>query len=140
MNQNASTDSSVSMSFGAPAEDISRRAYEIWEAEGRPEGCDLRHWLQAEQELSARSAIRGQSNRDMQTESMQNARTSESAPLRNTGTDMRPPQGTRAGAAAQRDTHREAKRATNVPFGTEKPNASNNQNTGKRKPQGAPMM
>jgi len=34
-------------------EAISRRAYEIWNQEGRPNGCDLRHWLQAEQELSA---------------------------------------------------------------------------------------
>jgi len=31
---------------------ISRRAYEIWNREGCPDGCDLRHWLQAEQELS----------------------------------------------------------------------------------------
>ncbi len=34
---------------------ISRRAYEIWNREGRLDGCDLRHWLQAEQELSAES-------------------------------------------------------------------------------------
>ena len=31
---------------------IARRAYEIWNQEGRPDGCDLRHWLQAEQELN----------------------------------------------------------------------------------------
>lgn len=35
---------------------IARRAYEIWNKDGRPDGCDLRHWLQAEQELSAESA------------------------------------------------------------------------------------
>ena len=34
-----------------PTEKISQRAYEIWEAEGRPEGRDLEHWLQAETEI-----------------------------------------------------------------------------------------
>ncbi|MBB3138687.1 hypothetical protein FHS26_006466 [Rhizobium pisi] len=33
-------------------EQIRRRAYEIWEAEGRPEGAELRHWLQACDELA----------------------------------------------------------------------------------------
>ncbi|WP_458387104.1 DUF2934 domain-containing protein [Rhizobium pisi] len=33
-------------------EQIRRRAYEIWEAEGRPEGAELRHWLQASDELA----------------------------------------------------------------------------------------
>jgi hypothetical protein len=28
-------------------EQIRRRAHEIWESEGRPEGADLRHWQQA---------------------------------------------------------------------------------------------
>ena len=130
MNQNASTDSSISVSFGAPAEEISRRAYEIWEGEGRPEGCDLRHWLQAEQELSTRYSSRGESNHNAQS-----ARPAEASP-RNTGTDVRPLQGTRAGAAAQRDAA--PKRSTNVPFGTEKSAA--NQNSTKKKPQGAPMM
>ena len=115
------------MSFGAPAEEISRRAYEIWESEGRPEGCDLRHWLQAEQELSARHAG---------AQASAPARASEPTAPRNTGTDTRPLQGTRAAAAAQRDT----KRSTNVPFGTEKSGASNNQNAARRKPQNAPMM
>ena len=32
-------------------EDISRRAREIWEREGRPQGKDMEHWLQAEAEL-----------------------------------------------------------------------------------------
>lgn len=30
---------------------ISLRAFQIWEAEGRPEGRDLEHWLRAEIEL-----------------------------------------------------------------------------------------
>jgi hypothetical protein len=28
------------------------RAYAIWEAEGRPHGCDLDHWLKAEAEIT----------------------------------------------------------------------------------------
>jgi len=31
---------------------IQERAYEIWEAEGRPEGCEQEHWLRAEAEVS----------------------------------------------------------------------------------------
>lgn len=30
---------------------ISQRAYEIWEREGKPEGREQEHWLQAEHEL-----------------------------------------------------------------------------------------
>ena len=36
-------------------EDISKRAREIWEREGRPEGRDKEHWLQAEAELRQES-------------------------------------------------------------------------------------
>lgn len=32
---------------------INRRAYEIWDREGRPEGQELEHWCQAERELAA---------------------------------------------------------------------------------------
>ncbi|NTF46570.1 DUF2934 domain-containing protein [Agrobacterium rhizogenes] len=32
-------------------EQIRRRAYEIWEDEGRPDGAAMRHWLQASDEL-----------------------------------------------------------------------------------------
>jgi hypothetical protein len=31
---------------------IRQRAYSIWEEQGRPQGEDMRHWLQAWQELS----------------------------------------------------------------------------------------
>ena len=34
-------------------ERIRRRAYEIWEQEGRPSFCDQDHWLRAEAELAA---------------------------------------------------------------------------------------
>jgi len=35
-------------------ENIRRRAYEIWEQEGRPHGQDMKHWLQAFKEFGAR--------------------------------------------------------------------------------------
>jgi hypothetical protein len=31
---------------------IQRRAYELWESEGRPEGREQTHWLQAEREIA----------------------------------------------------------------------------------------
>lgn len=34
-------------------ESVRVRAYQIWEAEGRPHGRDQAHWYQAESELSA---------------------------------------------------------------------------------------
>lgn len=37
-------------------EEIARRAHEIWEREGYPEGRALEHWLQAEQELQGEGA------------------------------------------------------------------------------------
>jgi hypothetical protein len=36
---------------------IQRRAYELWESEGRPAGRDQAHWLQAESEIAR---VRGQ--------------------------------------------------------------------------------
>ncbi|HLN25429.1 MAG TPA: DUF2934 domain-containing protein [Patescibacteria group bacterium] len=33
-------------------EKIRQRAFEIWEAEGRPEGREQDHWLQAQTEIS----------------------------------------------------------------------------------------
>ena len=32
---------------------IQRRAYELWESEGRPEGREHTHWLQAEREIAS---------------------------------------------------------------------------------------
>ncbi len=34
--------------------EVSRRAYELWEAAGGGHGDDLRHWLAAERELQTR--------------------------------------------------------------------------------------
>jgi hypothetical protein len=36
-------------------EEIARRAYELWEQDGCPEGCSERHWLQAERQLRGSS-------------------------------------------------------------------------------------
>lgn len=36
-------------------EEISMRAYLIWEREGRPSGCSDRHWQQAMQELQSKN-------------------------------------------------------------------------------------
>lgn len=33
-------------------DDIARKAYELWEAEGRPEGRDIAHWHQAERNIT----------------------------------------------------------------------------------------
>jgi hypothetical protein len=100
---------------------ISRRAYELWEKEGRPEGSDLRHWLQAEQELGINRADNGL--RPEERDSM-SAGSSSGAPR----TDAQPLQGTRAGAAAGR----ESKRGSASPF-TDK-----NSTNGRRKTAGAP--
>jgi hypothetical protein len=35
---------------------IRSRAYELWEAEGRPEGREVDHWLRAAQEISGEVA------------------------------------------------------------------------------------
>jgi hypothetical protein len=39
-----------------PVSEIAMRAYYIWEAEGRPEGRDIDHWLRAESELALMAA------------------------------------------------------------------------------------
>jgi hypothetical protein len=36
--------------------EIARRAYAIWEIEGRPTGRELDHWLRAESEVQAQEA------------------------------------------------------------------------------------
>lgn len=124
-----STETSVASSNQAP-DAVSRRAYEIWEREGRPEGCDLKHWLQAERELSVGPA--------------REEKKPASHSARNTGTDTRPLQGTRAAQA----TSRETRRNSGAPFVTEKNGASGSGNANpaggsgaaKRKPASAPMM
>jgi hypothetical protein len=108
MNSNASTDTSSSSSTAVSAEAISRRAYELWEQDGRPDGNDLRHWLQAEKELTA-----GGTNGDT-------TRYTDQPQARPTANDARPLQG-QAGRPAS-TSNRDGKRtspASQNPF-TEK--------------------
>jgi hypothetical protein len=121
MNQQASSNSITS------ADSISRRAYELWENEGRPEGNDLRHWLQAERELAGSS---GFSSASPMTDT---SRGTDSSAPRNTGTDTRPLQGTRAAGAA----NRENRRNTNTPFNEKNGTV---QGAGRRKPTNAPVL
>ena len=121
MNPTSSTDTS----YTPPSSDaISRRAYELWEREGRPDGADLRHWLQAEQELNA--------NRQ------ETPTRSEGSAMRTANTDVRPLQGTRAGSAMNRET----KRGTSAPFSGEKSSVSNgnSQAAARRRPANAPPL
>jgi len=137
MNQQ-STDSSVSSQGGASAEAISRRAYEIWESEGRPEGCDLRHWLQAEEELGASRS----SNNGRHPET---AGRTEDAGNRPTGTDRRQTQNPRAASSPSTSSvpsgNRDQKRSA-TPFSGEKYGSAavSGQNPAKRKPAAAPML
>lgn len=97
MNDNSSTNPSIpAPHHGLTAEAISRRAYEIWEKEGRPESRDLHHWLRAEQELLAEQKQGGHS--------ADTAPAAQSAQPANT--DTQPLQGTRAAAAVNRDQQR----------------------------------
>lgn len=77
---------------GVSAEEISRRAYDLWEQEGRPESRELEHWLRAEQELRARQ-------QSTLTPSLATTAADDTQPL----------QGTRAAAAAARDAKPETK-------------------------------
>jgi Protein of unknown function (DUF2934) len=45
-------------------ENIARRAHQIWEETGRPEGDDALHWLQAERELHALRERAGEAKAD----------------------------------------------------------------------------
>jgi|SRR5687768_14064917 len=129
MNQDPST-SSISSRVSADA--VSRRAYELWEQEGRPEGCDLRHWLQAEQECRGAG-----SSEDASREGGINIEAT-SADTSGPGSDIRPLQGTRAAAAA----NREAKRQTNSPFQGERNPVGNGQTSspGKRRSTSTPAL
>jgi len=40
-------------------EKIAARAYQIWETSGRPGGLELKHWLQAEEEISDGQSLKG---------------------------------------------------------------------------------
>lgn len=99
MNENQS---SLSLdNAGLTAEAISRRAYELWEQEGRPADRDLHHWLRAEQELRTDREDKG-------ANAAPTALASERA--RPTNVDQ-PLQVTRPAAPAQRDVKAPGKKA-----------------------------
>ena len=62
----------------ADAGEIARRAYTIWEREGRPHGRDFEHWLKAEREIQAEKPGR-------------RSRTSSTLPAKAAGTTARKP-------------------------------------------------
>jgi hypothetical protein len=47
-------------------DDIAKRAYELWEKAGKPEGQETEHWLQAENEIMERRESKGATKRAMQ--------------------------------------------------------------------------
>lgn len=134
MNQPSSTDSSISPS-GPASDAVSRRAYEIWEREGRPEGCDFRHWLQAEQELGAEQSS---SANERGASPAAGVRATGSNSGRNDSVDTRPLSGTRGAPSAGRDT----KRNSGAPFATEKNGASSagGHSASRRKPVATPAL
>jgi hypothetical protein len=59
---------------------IRRRAYEIWEAAGRPNGCDINHWLQAEMECRTKMTAGKEPDRSPEASENQPKRTRTSRP------------------------------------------------------------
>ena len=47
--------SETNLTIGPSQDAIARRAYEIWESEGRPDGRATEHWLRAVSELKAKN-------------------------------------------------------------------------------------
>jgi hypothetical protein len=129
MNQHSSIDTSTSSSSGADA--IARRAYELWENEGRPEGSDLRHWLQAEAELGTT-----RSNQGDRSDSIDSPSFNESTAPRSSASQTRPPTAPRA--TPQTTGGRDSKPGSGAPFAREKNGTGTaGQVANKRKPMGA---
>ncbi len=59
---------------------IKRRAYAIWEQEGRPDGQHLRHWEQAAREMQGQGASNQDGGESLETEGTTNAVSSTPAP------------------------------------------------------------
>jgi hypothetical protein len=54
-------------------DDVAKRAYELWEEAGKPEGRETEHWLQAENEVRHRRGSKDNSRRAVQTAGTQPA-------------------------------------------------------------------
>ncbi|WP_331376647.1 DUF2934 domain-containing protein [Sinorhizobium chiapasense] len=60
---------------------IRRRAYAIWEREGRPEGQDLRHWEQASREMQKEENRSSSGEKqDLETEGTTHATSTPASP------------------------------------------------------------
>ena len=66
-------------------EEIARRAYELWEQDGCPEGCSERHWLEAERQLRGSSFGKAPGEKDARDE----ARTIKASAERRAGAPAR---------------------------------------------------
>ena len=119
MNSNPNTASTATSPSSASADAISRRAYEIWEQKGKPDGCDIENWLQAEKEVSGNS----QPANEQRSNGQSGGNANTTAASRNT--DTRPLQGTRGAPPAQ-------KRQTS-PFGERAPASSGGQTAGAKR-------
>jgi hypothetical protein len=121
MNDNRSPETSSAFADRASADAIQRRAYELWENEGRPEGSDMRHWLQAEQELSRPSAGNQGNGSDSQNANGGANRYTDIPQARPPSAESRGSQtSVRSGAIAGRD----GKRSGQAPLSAEKTGAS----------------
>jgi hypothetical protein len=117
MNENSSNTSTSSSHHGLTAEAISRRAYEIWEKEGRPENRDLHHWLRAEKELLDEQAKQQSATQSGSATSSSASSPATSAGTGNTDTQL---QGSRGATVAGRDTKQPpSKRSSGNPFPAE---------------------
>jgi hypothetical protein len=47
-------------------DEIAKRAYELWEIAGKPEGQETEQWLQAEKDIMQRSESKGSAKRSME--------------------------------------------------------------------------
>jgi hypothetical protein len=47
-------------------DEISKRAYELWEKAGKPEGQETEHWLQAEKDTMQGSESKGSAKRSLE--------------------------------------------------------------------------
>jgi Protein of unknown function (DUF2934) len=55
-------------------DEIAKRAYELWEKAGKPEGQETEHWLQAENDIMQKSESRGVGKRAMEPANGRGAR------------------------------------------------------------------
>jgi len=129
MNQNPSIDNSTFFSTGSDA--IARRAYDLWENEGRPEGCNLRHWLQAESELGTRRP-----GNDDRSNLVDTPRFNEAG-----GSSTSTPESRLVAGTRNSRPRASGKSASVSPFGRERNGTSNaGQGSVKRKSGSAPML